>query len=159
MYTCENLILAVFHVNISVEWPYGSHADLQCTVAFFPLSEMYNKSENYHLMDDRAIVIVNISIIIILNFFFNKETMNSTESSQTRKKEVYWPFHDLWQNPTQDGVIIVKMIDDWVGSMLDIDVMSPQIEPDCTKNGQIWDFLRSVSVHFGSVSQNVRNWS
>ena len=32
-----------------------------------------------------------------------------------------------------------------------------QIGSDCPKMGQIWDFLRSVSVHFGSLSQNVLN--
>ena len=30
-----------------------------------------------------------------------------------------------------------------------------QILPDWPQMGQIWDFLRSVSVHFGSLSQNV----
>ena len=41
------------------------------------------------------------------------------------------------------------------------DVCSPgksawhQIEPDWPQMGQIWDFLRSVSVHFGAPRQNV----
>ena len=30
-----------------------------------------------------------------------------------------------------------------------------QIVSDWPQMGQIWDFLRSVSVHFGSASQNV----
>ena len=32
---------------------------------------------------------------------------------------------------------------------------SIQIGSDWSQMGQIWDFLRSVSVHFGSASQNV----